>query len=118
MATTGGTPRWRTSRCHRRLVLQHPQVMFLPSSSAGSADSALQLSMAPARAKIRGLRILIDASCLGPTETGTQVQTLALIDALVRRDDVAASASPSAARYRPTPSRRCHHRKVRVLAQG
>ncbi len=44
--------------------------------------------MATARAKVRGLRILIDASCLGPIENGTQVQTLALVEALARRDDV------------------------------
>ena len=37
---------------------------------------------------MRGLRILIDASCLGPIENGTQVQTLALVEALARRDDV------------------------------
>jgi hypothetical protein len=29
-------------------------------------DAPLGLAMATARAKVRGLRILIDASCLGP----------------------------------------------------
>ena len=51
-------------------------------------ESPLGLTMATARAKVRGLRILIDASGLGPIENGTQVQTLALIEALARRDDV------------------------------
>jgi glycosyltransferase involved in cell wall biosynthesis len=73
---------------HRRLVQQHPQVMFLHEQQRRSPDSALQLTMSTARAKIRGLRILIDGSCLGPIENGTQVQTLALVEALSRRDDV------------------------------
>ena len=34
------------------------------------------------------MRILIDGSCLGPIENGTQVQTLALVQALADRDDV------------------------------
>ena len=73
---------------HRRIAQLHPQVMFLHEQQRRRADSALQLSMSTARAKVRGLRILIDASCLGPIENGTQVQTLALIEALSRRSDV------------------------------
>ena len=73
---------------HRRLVKLHPQVMFLHEQQRRRADSALQLTMSTARAKIRGLRILIDGSCLGPIENGTQVQTLALVQALASRDDV------------------------------
>ena len=62
--------------------------MFLHEPQRRRADSALQLTMSTARAKIQGLRILIDGSCLGPIENGTQVQTLALIEALASRDDV------------------------------
>lgn len=51
-------------------------------------NSPLGLALAAARAKAQGLRVMIDASSLGPVENGTQVQTLALIDALAQRDDV------------------------------
>ncbi|UJM86914.1 glycosyltransferase [Rhodanobacter denitrificans] len=46
------------------------------------------IAMNVARSKASGLRILIDGSCLGPMEMGTQVQTVELLRALVRRDDV------------------------------
>lgn len=51
-------------------------------------DSPLESAMNVARAKVDGLRIAIDASCIGPIENGTQVQTLALARALAQRDDV------------------------------
>jgi glycosyltransferase involved in cell wall biosynthesis len=54
-----------------------------------SASSPAALAHSAARAKIIGLSIVIEAHCLGPLETGTQVQTLALIKALAERDDVA-----------------------------
>lgn len=53
-----------------------------------SAKSPLAIALDVARSKVQGLRILIDGSCLGPMEMGTQVQTLALVRALLRRDDV------------------------------
>jgi glycosyltransferase involved in cell wall biosynthesis len=49
----------------------------------------LALAMDVARSKVTGLRILIDGSCLGPMEMGTQVQTLELVRALSRRPDIA-----------------------------
>jgi len=72
----------------RRLASRHASVVKLHDMQKRRADSPLGLVMATARAKVRGLRILIDGSCLGPIENGTQVQTLALVDALARRDDV------------------------------
>jgi glycosyltransferase involved in cell wall biosynthesis len=72
----------------RALADRHPNAMKLHSVEKRRSDTPLQLAMTTARAKVRGLRILIDASCLGPIETGTQVQTLALIEALSRRSDV------------------------------
>ncbi len=48
----------------------------------------LAIAMDVARSKVAGLRILIDGSCLGPMEMGTQVQTLELIRALCRRPDI------------------------------
>ena len=40
------------------------------------------------RTKVLGLHVLIDGTCLGPREMGTQIQTIALIRALARRDEV------------------------------
>lgn len=48
----------------------------------------LAIAMSTARAKVEGLRIVIDGSCIGPIENGTQVQTLSLARALAARDDV------------------------------
>lgn len=50
--------------------------------------SPAAIAMNVARSKVVGLRILIDGSCLGPMEMGTQVQTVELIRALARRQDV------------------------------
>ncbi len=50
--------------------------------------SPLALAYAPARAKVTGLRLLVDGRCLGPLEMGTQVATLSLIDALAASDEV------------------------------
>jgi glycosyltransferase involved in cell wall biosynthesis len=51
--------------------------------------SPLSIVLAAARAKVCGLRVLIDAARLSPQEMGTQVATVALIRALARRADVA-----------------------------
>ncbi len=56
----------------------------LRSSKVG----ALAIALDVARSKIQGLRVLIDGSCLGPMEMGTQVQTLALVRSLLKRDDI------------------------------
>lgn len=63
---------------------------------------ALEAMRSSARIRIRGLRVIIDASWTGVGEMGTQVQTLALVQALARRPDiervtVALPARPSAA---------------------
>jgi glycosyltransferase involved in cell wall biosynthesis len=55
------------------------------STAANPLARAHRLS----RSKVMGLRVLIDASCLGPHETGTQVHIISLIDALTARDDIA-----------------------------
>lgn len=52
--------------------------------------SPMAIALDVARAKVQGLRLLIDGSCLGSMEMGTQVQTVCLLDALARRTDVAA----------------------------
>ena len=60
-----------------------------------SESSPLSVAHRVARTKVLGLRLLIDGSCLGPKEMGTQVQAVALIAALARRDDVAHIAVPT-----------------------
>lgn len=57
-------------------------------SSAEAGLTPLSIVHATARAKVLGLQVLIDGSCLGPRAMGTQVQTLALVAALARRPDV------------------------------
>ena len=56
---------------------------------AQDAASPLRLVHHRARTVVEGLRVLIDGSMIGPMETGTQVQTLALIEALARHGGVA-----------------------------
>jgi glycosyltransferase involved in cell wall biosynthesis len=67
---------------------QHPSFPAAYDVIRSSDDAAHSLAMATGRAKVTGLRLLIDGTCLGPQEMGTQVQTLALIGALAQRDDV------------------------------
>lgn len=55
----------------------------------GAIASPMAIALDLARAKVEGLRLLIDGSCLGAMEMGTQVQTVCLLDALSRRKDVA-----------------------------
>lgn len=49
----------------------------------------LNLAFTSARAQVMGLRVLIDASCLGDFEMGTQVQAMALIRGLAGHPHVA-----------------------------
>jgi glycosyltransferase involved in cell wall biosynthesis len=46
-------------------------------------------ALAVARARLEGLRIIVDGSCLMPQEMGTQVAFLEQVEALAERDDVA-----------------------------
>jgi len=83
-----GDPPLDDEAVRRLLQHLHPAALKLHDQQKRRNETPLGLAMATARAKVRGLRILIDASCLGPIENGTQVQTLALVEALARRDDV------------------------------
>lgn len=73
----------------RRWMLgQHPFFARILDEESLSEHSALATVHATSRTKVLGLRVLVDGSCLGPKEMGTQVQTSSLIAALARRDDV------------------------------
>ena len=75
---------------HERHLLdqEHPAELALLHAEAYDAASPVSLALRLARLKVYGLRVLIDGSYLAASEMGTQVSTLATIDALRRRDDV------------------------------
>jgi glycosyltransferase involved in cell wall biosynthesis len=78
--------------------LSHEQQQFLarrraafPAIYADDRDSLvspLSQALDLARAKAQGLRILVDGTCLGPQEMGTQLLVMALTKSLLRRRDV------------------------------
>lgn len=72
----------------RWLVERHPFLPSLLEHDRSARDTPLGMVHAAARAKVLGVRVLIDGSCLGTRALGTQVQTIALIDSLARRSDV------------------------------
>jgi glycosyltransferase involved in cell wall biosynthesis len=74
------------------LAARHPAFATLVDEESRSTTSALATVHRAARAKVLGLRVLVDGTCLGPKEMGTQVQTISLIRALARRPDVASVA--------------------------
>lgn len=71
------------------LTDRHPFVAALLDDEAHGADETpLAIVRVTARAKVDGLRILVDGSWLGSWEMGTQVQAVAMVQALARRTDV------------------------------
>ena len=66
---------------------RHPFLAGAEQEMAGP-ESPLSVVYATARSKVLGVRVLLDGSCLGRREMGTQVQTVALIKALAASDDV------------------------------
>lgn len=69
------------------LVTRHPEAKALVEETRGD-DHPLAISRRAARAKVLGLHVLVDGYRLWPREMGTQVQTVALVEALARRADV------------------------------
>lgn len=78
----GAGPRWSAAEPSATQVVE----ALVRESDAES--SPLSMAHAVARTKVTGLRVLVDGSRLGPTEMGTQVQTVGLIAALAGRADV------------------------------
>jgi glycosyltransferase involved in cell wall biosynthesis len=66
----------------------HPTFSAFSYDELTRTTAPLALAYVPARAKITGLRILVDGRCLGPLEMGTQVATLSIIDALAASEEV------------------------------
>ena len=71
------------------LLHRHQSMVAFVDEELRSGDSAFAIAHQVARVKLSGLRIVIDGSCFGPHEVGTQVATLHTIRALVEHDDVA-----------------------------
>lgn len=70
------------------LNYRHQYFPRLYDEECDSRTSPLANALTVSAAAVRGLKILIDGSCLGPYEMGTQVQTLSLVSSLCARDDV------------------------------
>lgn len=79
---------WLSGDEHHWLVGQHPFYASILQEQSRADDSVLATVHRASRAKVLGLRVLVDGSCLGPKEMGTQVQTSSLVGALARRPDV------------------------------
>ena len=69
------------------LIERHPYLAAAEQESV-APESPLAIAHRTAPAKVLGVRVLVDGSCLGRREMGTQVQTVALINALAASDDV------------------------------
>jgi glycosyltransferase involved in cell wall biosynthesis len=81
-------PQWAVDAGRSWLESRHPWLPMVLEDEVRVPHSPLGISHTTARVKSTGLRVLIDGRCLGPLEMGTQVQTLAVIDALASRPDV------------------------------
>ena len=76
-----GDPEWQW------LDLRGPGLMRAPLE-ASEQHAPFREALAWARSEVFGMRVIVDASCLGPKEMGTQVALLALVEALAERDEV------------------------------
>ena len=103
---------WLTTDERQWLLARHPFFAAVLDEQSASDDSALATVHATSRTKVLGLRVLVDGSCLGPREMGTQVHTVSLIDALARRSDVAQVCVSLASPVPPYAARILSHPKV------
>ncbi len=71
------------------LLHRHQSMVAFLDAERVSGDSAFALAHQVARVKVQGLRILIDGSCFGPNQVGTQVATAHTIRALAENAEVA-----------------------------
>ncbi len=67
---------------------RHPDLDAFRHEERVVTASPTNLALTGARARVSGLRVLVDGSCLGPLEMGTQVATMAVVAALAHREDV------------------------------
>jgi glycosyltransferase involved in cell wall biosynthesis/GT2 family glycosyltransferase len=67
---------------------RYPYYQGAVAAAQRDTSGPLPRALALGRVAMRGLRVTVDARCLGPHITGTQVHTLELIAALARTDRV------------------------------
>jgi glycosyltransferase involved in cell wall biosynthesis len=72
--------------CLEPLRARHPQ--FLSAYTSEGQSSPLRAALDQIASRVYGIRVLIDGTCLGPMEMGTQVQTLFLVAALARHPEI------------------------------
>lgn len=70
------------------LLHRHQSMVAFVDHERLSGDSPFALAHQVARVKVSGLHILIDGSCFGPNQVGTQVATLHTIRALAANPEV------------------------------
>ncbi len=97
------------------LSLRHPFYAALYDRDRVDVESALGITHSLARAKVLGLTVLIDGSCLGPLEMGTQVNMINLVQALAERDDVRAVVVSIPGDVPAYATAAFAHRKVRAV---
>jgi glycosyltransferase involved in cell wall biosynthesis len=89
-ADTGGRSH-RTPISAAKFWSLHPQTAALTQAPTAPSeiDAGLADVLQSARAASVGLRVIVDATCLGPLETGHQVTVVALVEALARQPEIA-----------------------------
>lgn len=100
----------------------HAEHWFFPAlydQQRDSAQDGLGLMLDYARARYYGLRILIDGSCLGPHEMGTQLLTLRLVQAFAEHPQVQwVGLSLPGAAPPPYASDLLSHKRIRLYPNG
>ncbi len=71
----------------RVLSVSHPGLVMAPTQCT-EAESSFADALSAARVAVFGIRVLLDGSCLGPKEMGTQVAFLGLVGALAEQEAV------------------------------
>ena len=72
----------------RVLSASHPGLAMAPTQPS-EAESPFAKALSAARVAVFGVNVLLDGSCLGPKEMGTQVAFLELVRALTEQEGVA-----------------------------
>ncbi len=95
------------------LASRYPGMGMLLTEPA-ERDGALGDVIRAARAAALGVRVVIDGSCIGPNEMGTQVTLLALVKALADRSDVESLGVALAGPVPAYAEKVLSHSKIRV----
>jgi len=96
------------------------RALLLQPTERAEYDAGLGDVFRAARAAVLGLRVIVDGTCLGASETGLQVSILALIAALATRPDIAYLGVAIPRRLQPYAAERLSAANVdvRVAPEG